>query len=223
MHKGTGPGPEEMEKHELGAILHWSQPGMKLRQENKGKSKKWRGAGVETEGLDWGCSLSSPRNCHIAASVACNTSTHSPPPAGAFSPSGSCHCGLALLLGQSGVVTSRDDSAQGARLCHSSLTANSPISAHLITHRGRMGLVISQASPSSKSGNVTQTLPRDLDLQVGAGNNSLLLDSQDPPDPDRNKYARPGLQDGAGQESHAENATGTGIHFPFHLFCCARE
>ena len=74
----------------------------------------------------------SVRSCHVAAPVARETSTN---PQLEPLPSGSCHCGFALLLGQPGVVTSREDSAQGSKLCHSSLAANSPISAHLITHR----------------------------------------------------------------------------------------
>lgn len=47
--------------------------------------------------------------CHLAAPVTRETGTN---PAGAF-PSGSCHCSLALLLGQPAVLTCKEDGAQG--------------------------------------------------------------------------------------------------------------
>lgn len=101
------------------------------------------------------------RSCHIAAPVACETSSS---PQLEPLPSGSCHCGFALLLGQPGVVTSREDSAQGNWLCHASPAANSPISAHLITHRGpdetsdRPGCCYDSEPQRGQQGNRTPSL-----------------------------------------------------------------
>lgn len=50
-------------------------------------------------------------------------------------PSGSCQCGFCFAAWAAGSGDKQGDSARGIWLCHSSLTASSPISAHLVTER----------------------------------------------------------------------------------------
>lgn len=78
-------------------------------KQDKGKTRKRRLSWVRADGVGTG-DRGPPwiRSCHILAPVACETSTT---PQLEPLPSGSCHCGFALLLGQPGVVTSREDSA----------------------------------------------------------------------------------------------------------------
>ena len=182
--------------------------------EDKGKTRKWRLSGVRADGAGTG-DRGPPwmRSCHILAPVACETSTT---PQLEPLPSGSCHCGFALLLGQPGMVTSREDSAQGGWLCHSGPLANSPISAHLITHRGPDETSDWPSCPyltgpqKGEGGNWTllseRPCPGPLATVTELGNHGLSAAQHPGPDRCGQKPVcqAGGLRKGVGEESHYE-------------------
>lgn len=132
-----------------------------------------------------------------------------PTPSWSLLPSGSCHCGFALLLGQPGVVTSREDSAQAASCAtpawlptHPSVPISSPtgtqmrpqVTCLVLTSQGHRGGGRQPDPPPPKAGSETEPSSGPPAWTWEAGPYSLLPGFPDPADVDRNLHLRQGLE-----------------------------